>query len=66
MENTTIVNNTQTAQLRNVISLLTGVERAENRPPHLPGLVCFYGPAAGANLMPPPMSPTQKTPITSS
>ncbi len=44
MENTTIVNNTQTAQLRNVISLLTGIERAENRPPHLPGLVCFYGP----------------------
>lgn len=24
--------NTQTAQLRNVIALLTGVERAENRP----------------------------------
>lgn len=37
--------NTQTAQLRNVIALLTGVERAENRPQHLPGLVCFYGPS---------------------
>lgn len=34
-----------TAQLRNVVALLTGVERAENRPAHLPGLVCFYGPS---------------------
>ena len=45
MEQTTDVNNAQTAQLRNVIALLTGVERAENRPAHLPGLVCFYGPS---------------------
>lgn len=45
MEQMTDVNNAQTAQLRNVIALLTGVERAENRPAHLPGLVCFYGPS---------------------
>lgn len=35
----------RTAQLRNVISLLVSIEKAINRPAHLPGMVCFYGPS---------------------